>query len=53
VQEGATRGDPRPGDRHHHQQARPDRRRKEADDGQEISPEIKALFTRMMRPPGT
>ena len=28
------------------------RRRKEADDGQEASPEIKAFFARMMRPPG-
>jgi hypothetical protein len=25
----------------------------EADDGQEASPEIKAIFARMMRPPGT
>jgi hypothetical protein len=29
------------------------RRREEADDGQEASPEIKAFFARMMRPPGT
>jgi hypothetical protein len=29
------------------------RRRKEADDGQEASPEIKAFFARMMRPPGS
>ena len=29
-----------------------DRRHKEADDGQEASPEIKAFFARMMRPPG-
>jgi hypothetical protein len=29
-----------------------DRRRKDADDGQEASPEIKAFFARMMRPPG-
>ena len=28
------------------------RRREEADDGQEASPEIKAFFARMMRPPG-
>jgi hypothetical protein len=28
------------------------RRPKEADDGQEASPEIKASFARMMRPPG-
>ncbi len=27
------------------------RRREEADDGQEASPEIKAFFARMMRPP--
>jgi hypothetical protein len=26
-------------------------RREEADDGQEASPEIKAFFARMMRPP--
>jgi hypothetical protein len=29
------------------------RRREEADDGQEASPEIKAFFARMMRPPST
>jgi hypothetical protein len=26
--------------------------RREADDGQEVSPEVKAFFARMMRPPG-
>jgi hypothetical protein len=29
-----------------------DRRREVVDDGQEASPEIKAFFARMMRPPG-
>ena len=29
------------------------RRREEADDGQEASPEIKAFFARMIRPPGS
>jgi hypothetical protein len=28
------------------------KRCEEADDGQEASPEIKAFFARMMRPPG-
>ena len=28
-------------------------RRREADDDQEASPEIKAFFARMMRPPGS
>jgi hypothetical protein len=28
------------------------RRREQTDDGQEASPEIKAFFARMMRPPG-
>jgi hypothetical protein len=28
------------------------RRREKDDDGQEASPEIKAFFARMMRPPG-
>jgi hypothetical protein len=30
-----------------------ERRRETVDDGQEASPEIKAFFARMMRPPGT
>jgi hypothetical protein len=29
------------------------RHREEADDGQEVSPEIKAFFARMMRPPSS
>jgi hypothetical protein len=28
-------------------------RRREADDGQETSPEVKTFFARMMRPPGS